>query len=185
MVSRKYTKDYRLENQLDGHGRLVTRPVYCGVRYAFISDAAVLRRLCVIMTLTTALYWIFFWLGLAQSCGALRRWYVSVPFFCGFLPAAFLSGSLYYLWRYSSAPPAEGFTREQKDRIYDRLSPCSLIMLIFAALAGVGEIFYILSGAKDYSGIPDIIIIVSIVIMAAASLTLFISRKYSKMQGIS
>ena len=44
MVSRKYTKDYRIENVTLPGGKVVSRPVYCGKYYGFSADPRKLPR---------------------------------------------------------------------------------------------------------------------------------------------
>jgi hypothetical protein len=185
VVSRKYTKDYRIENVTLPGGKVVSRPVYCGKYYGFSADPRKLRRACACMTVSVAAYWLFFWTGLFLNSGAMRRWYVSLPYFCGFLPAAFLTSSLFYLWKYSLHPPRFGLTREQKDRLYDRISQCSFLLILLGALAAAGDVAYYLLGAQGYRGIEDIMVSVSVVAMTISAATIFVVKKHTKMQIVS
>ncbi|HOA85042.1 MAG: hypothetical protein GX057_05890 [Clostridiales bacterium] len=184
MISKKYTNDYKIENVLLPDGRVVSRPVYCGKYYGFSADPHNVRRARLSMTLSAAVYWVFFWAGLCFRSGAMKQWYVSLPYFCGFLPAAFLTGSLYYLWLYTLKPPAPGLTREQKDRLYTRISQCSFTMLLFGALAAAGLVIYYLLGAEGYAGFGDILAVVSAFTMIISTAVVFSARKHTKTQVI-
>lgn len=185
MVSRKYTKDYRIENVLLPDGKVVTRPVYCGKYYAFSADPQILRHARICLTVSVAAYWLFFWTGLFLNSGGMRRWYVSLPYFCSFLPAAFLTGSLYYLWKYTLSPPALGLTREQKDRVYDRISQCSFLMILLASLSAVGITAYYLLGAEGYRGLEDVMAAVSVAGMIVSAIVTFIVKKHTKIHETS
>ncbi len=185
MVSKKYAKDYRLENTLGPGGRIVTVAVYCGEYYSFSADKRKLRRARAYIALSVIFYWVFFWLGLTYDTGSMRQLYVLIPYICGFLPAAYLTSSLYYLIKYSARPPKKGFTREQRDRVYSRIAGCSLFTLILGALGAAGLLFYFVFEYSTYGGGRDIITLVAIFGMTAASVALFRAKKHTKMQPMS
>lgn len=185
VVSKKYTKDYRIENVLLPNGRVVSRPVYCGKYYGFSATPRNVRRARLSMTISMTAYWVFFCAGLCFRSGAMKQWYVSLPYFCGFLPAAFLTSSLYYLWLYTQNPPAPGLTREQKDRLYNRISQCSFTMLLLGVLAAAGLLIYYLLGAAGYAGFGDVLAVISSITMIISTAVVFTVRKHTKMQVIS
>ncbi len=185
MVSKKYAKDYRLENTLGPDGRIITVAVYCGEYYSFTADKRKLRRARAYFALAAIFYWVFFWLGLTYDTGSMRQLYVSAPYFCGFLPAVYLSSAVYYLIKYSARPPVVGFTREQRDRVYSRIAGSSLLTLILGALGAVGLFFYFIFEYPTYGGTSDIITVIAISVMTATSAALFRAKKHTKMQPLS
>ena len=185
MVSKKYTKDYRLENTIGKDGKIVTVTVYCGEYYGFIADKDKLRRARAYIVLSCLFYWVFFWLGLAFDSGSMRQLYVSLPYFIGFLPAVYLSSSVYYLVKYTRRPLEKGFTREQHDRVYERMAQSSFVTLLLAAFAAVGVVFYFIFKFKTLGGLGDILTVLSILIMLTASALVFVTKKYAKMQALS
>ena len=183
MVSRKYANDYRLENTLGTNGKIVTVAVYNGMYFRFPADGHNLNRARVYITVSCAVYWLFFWLGLYFDSGAMRQLYFSIPYFCGFLPAAYLTSSVYYLLTYTRKTPDKGFTREQKDRIFERLAQSSISMLILSGLSAVGLIVYYALGAEGFKIMQDSAVILSVLVMLASTFIIFIAKKHTKMQS--
>lgn len=185
MVSRKYTNDYRLENTIGPNGKTVTVAVYRGVYFKFTADWCKLKRARVHITASCAVYWLFFWLALCLDSGAMRQLYFSLPYFCGFLPAAYLTASVFYLISYTKKSTDKGFTREQKDRIYDRIAQSSLAMLILAGLAAAGLVVYYVTGADGFKIMQDLAVILSVSVMFATALLVFTAKKHTIMQPVS
>lgn len=184
MVSRKYAKDYSLENTLGPDGKLITVTVYNGDYFRFSSERQCLRRAIKYIIVSCILYWIFFWFGLFFDSGAMRQIYISLPYFCGFLPAAYLTSSVYYLIRYSAKVPEKGFTRQERDRVFERMAEGSLLTLILAFISGIALIVYYLNRAPGFSGMRDISVIVSNIGIIIAAAVIFTTKKHTKMQVI-
>lgn len=185
LISRKYANDYRLENYVSDNGKIVTRAVYRGDYFRFCVGAGMLRRTRALMTLALMSYWGVFWLGLFIDTSAMRQWYVSFPYFIGFLPSAFMTGSLYYFWKYTLCPPECGFTREERDRLGEKLTVYSFTQLLAAALALAGLIVFFIAGAPGAKGLWEILLAGCQVIMTAASTILIMSKKHTIMQVAS
>jgi hypothetical protein len=185
VVNKKYSKDYRLENRLTQNGKLVTIAVYQGEYYVFSADRLKLLRSRNIIAALSIIYWISFSAGLVVDSGAMHRWYVSFPYFAGFLPAAFLVSSVYYLIRFSAKTPEKGFTREQRDKVYGRLSQCSLTMLILSCVAAAGIVVYYIPGAGGEKVLQDITVTISVLTMIFTSAAILKIKKHTKMQAAS
>lgn len=137
MVSRKYTKDYRIEPYLDRNGRLRDRSVYCGAYFTFDAPLPEVRRtmwllagLNLFITVTVAL-------PMAFACSYFRQFYLV-------LPQAFLFLPVYFTWagllRVYTAK--DKVTREHRDKIVHRIPVASLFTLILSAVLGIGTVIY-------------------------------------------
>jgi len=136
MVTRKYTADYRLENELDPKtGRLVTRAVYRGDWFGFSAAPEAVAGLKKRDTVCGVLAALCFAAGLALNAPATRTMYVLLPF-------ALLLFPLYYTLagcrRLVTAK--ERVTREHRDKICDRLPASSLFLMILSALSAAGSV---------------------------------------------
>jgi len=184
VLSKKYAKDYRLENEVGPSGRMVTRVVYCGAYYGFSADRDTLRRARTVILLSCLGYWVFFWLGLFLNAAAMRQLYVALPYFFGFLPAVYLTSSLWYLFQYTNRPPEHGLTREQRDKTYERLSTSSFLTLLLSGMAAVGMIFYFLFLYKNQGTSWDFVVTLSLIAMIVASFLVFSTKKSLTIQRL-
>lgn len=185
MVSRKYTKDYRLENTIGPNGKIITVTVYCGKYFAFSEDMSTLLQARKKMFVSLLCYWAFFWIGLVFNSGSMRQLYVALPYFFGFLPAIYLTSSVIYLNKYTRRPPEKGFTREQRDKLCDRMAQSSFAALILSVVSTVGMVIFFILKYKSIGGLKDIVVLVSIAVMATSTAIIFKNRHLIKMHILS
>jgi len=184
LVSKKYANDYRLENVVDANGKIKTITVYCGKYYAFESDKDKLKKIRLYILLSCIIYKVFFWGGLTFNSDAIRKIYIALPYFFGFLPLLYLISSVYYLYKYTRKPPEKGFTRELRDKICDRMTQSSFLCLLFAGIAAVGMIYYLISNYKKIDNTWDFAVLISVFAMIATSLVIFKMKKSIKMREL-
>lgn len=137
MVTRKYLKDYRLEDSLDERGRLRTRAVYVGGDYVFsMPQRAGKRQRWTILLLNVAC-WLLFFGALLPSSTASYTLYCVLPFVACVLTLLYESAAVGSLMT-----AKEPLKREQADRLSGRLPTTALLTLIFSgvALGGCGVI---------------------------------------------
>ncbi len=142
MVSRKYTKDYRLEPYLDRKGRLRDRAVYCGLYYTFCDDRREVRRSACQLAALNAIATFSTVLPLCFPCDYFRQFYLV-------LPQAFLLLPLYFLWAalYRVFTAEEKVTREHRDKIMNRIPVAGVFLLIFSVAVAVGSVVYAVIGS--------------------------------------
>ena len=138
MVSRKYTRDYRIEPCLDRNGHLRDRAVYCGTYYAFRADRDLVRRsmwvymaLAILVTATVILPMCF-------RCECMHRFYVIFPQIFLLLPVWFLWAGLRLFF------VEEKTTREEKDKIANRIPVASLFLLILSVISLGGAVAFLI-----------------------------------------
>ena len=182
MISKKYTSDYRLENVTDKDGKIKTVPVYCGTYYQLASERDKLKQVRLYSLIACGFYWVFFFFGLAFDSGSLRQIYVSLPYVFSCLPAAFYSFSVYNFSKSVTNPPEKGFTRKQRDAISEKIPQNAFISFLLSCGGMLGMVFYFIFRYKTYGGVQDVLILVSLSVMATASLFVFSLKRHFKMQ---
>lgn len=164
MVSRKYTKDYRLEPYLDRKGRLRDRAVYCGLYYTFCEDRGKVRKAAWQLTALNAIATLSVVLPMCFRCDYFRQFYLV-------LPQAFLFLPLYFLWAaiYRVFTAEEKVTQEHRDKIMNRLPTAGVFLLIFSGVSVVGTVVYavigILRGADWFAAACAVIRLVPAVLI--------------------
>ena len=165
MVSRKYLKDYRVEETIDAKGRVKSEAVYIGVDYILSPPVSVGdRRLIALLTL---LCWLAFFGALLLVTRTTRAMYVILPFTATALSMYLMSEAIVFLWR-----AGDVMTREKAEKISNRLPPCSIITAILALASFAGGIAStVISGGDAVSG--DYIYIAISLAMSLASAVSF------------
>ena len=144
MRGRRYTGDYGLENVLDAKGRMRTRSVYRGPLFVFTAPPEAVereKRLCPVLA---ALIFIVVFVPLCLRADSMHLWYVSVPIVLSLLPFWMLATACAAL--IGAKPPV---TREQKDKIHERVVLWSLVLTFLNLFALVGQIVHLSGGAAS------------------------------------
>lgn len=145
LASKKYVKDYRLEDRVNSKGKVRREAHYCGAYFTYQNPEAaarLARRLPIPVIGATACT-----VGtLLPACGYMRAWYTTIPM-------VVLLPSLYMLWaglcRMRAAEPP--FTRERRDRIADRIAGGGAMLLILSIIAALcGGAYLIFGGPQDW-----------------------------------
>ena len=170
MASRKYARDYTLQNELDNRGRLRTTAVYSGPQFRYTWETAErLPRERLIVTAGTVICLAAVLVPLSVNAPVLRRWYAVLPLTAA-LVACFLLGQL-SVRLFLEKPP---FTRRTADRLTSRLAPCSAAAAALAFISAVGQaIFLFRSGAAG----SDWVVLGGTVLLAATGAFLFTRRR--------
>ena len=142
MRGRRYTGDYGLENVLDGRGRQRTVSVYRGPRFVFTAPPEVIEREKRVCPVLTALIFVAVFVPLCLTAASMHLWYVSVPIVLSLVPFWMLATACVAL--IGAKPPV---TREQKDKIHERVVLWSLVLMFLSLFALVGEIAHLAGGS--------------------------------------
>lgn len=133
MVSRKYVKDYRLEDSLDARGRFRSKAVYIGGDYGFERpEQATARAKWTVFGLSFGSCLLFIGALLPNSLAA-RTMYCVLPLAASAVPLA-----IGMMGAYALVTAREPFRREQADKISQRLPIAALLTLIFSGVALLG-----------------------------------------------
>ncbi|MDO4572117.1 MAG: hypothetical protein Q4C13_02020 [Clostridia bacterium] len=127
MVTRKYVRDYRLEDELGPKGRLRTRAVYVGGDYVFQAPERATPRARAAAAALNLFGWICLLGALALRGRAAHIAWVIVPMAACVLPLAYESMAVWTLLRVR--PP---FRRDQADKLADRLPISALAALVLS-----------------------------------------------------
>lgn len=135
MVSRKYTKDYRVEYEPGKGGRLRTTTVYVGDYYSFDSSNEKLARAKTVFIVCPLLTLAAYIAAFAMKTTAGHTLYASMPLAVSLFPLAFLLMGVFNLCILK--PP---FTREQSEKTSNRIIGSSLLLLVFTTVALAGDV---------------------------------------------
>ena len=141
MISRKYSGDYRLVDNVTERGGIRTEAEYVGGDYFFCSGRETAARLGARLTALSLALCACYVAALLPRSGASRVMYAVLPFAFSALPLGFLTGSSLALLR-----AREPLRRETADKISHRLPACALWALILSAAGRLGEGAAALSG---------------------------------------
>ena len=178
MVSRRYVGDYRLENDRDKNGKLVTKPVYKGKYYVFEKNAEEVQRATrmLVVCALTAIIALAIGLTFVGNKGFSSQFYTVLPQAICVLPLAYFCVAVYYLL--TTKLPA---TRERKEKMSDRVSKCSFIMLLMAGwnLSGILLAFILKLSRVEKRPVltGDVVYIASSLLFFGAVLAAFMTRK--------
>lgn len=185
MITNKYARDYRLENQIDAKGRTVTKAVYVGKYYTFEKTEAEVRagRTVLLIAGIAAVCMIALGLAVYNNRGFASQYYTLVPFLLCVFPLLYLGMALYSILTFK-----EKCTREQRDHIADRVAKCGFTGMLFSGIAVIG---ILVSAILRISGVEerpvtanDIVFISAAVLLFAAFLVVFSRRKTVSMKEI-
>ena len=177
MVSKKYTKDYRVEARLTKRGVVCDEAIYCGDYFTFSRPREDVRRSMWYLSAAE--------LGIALSilapmcfpCAYCRQMYVVLPLVLCLIPVFFLAAALY---RVRSA--GEKVIREHRDKIANRFPACALLQLIGTGLVLIGSVVFVILGEPD---VIDWIFSALSVLRVAASVLIFLRRRDFAMEPVS
>ena len=174
LVSRKYASDYRLENVEGKNGKIVTKPVYRGDLFGFSKSKEEVKRLKVILIVTTIIEWCFYFSSVLINTRAGRTMYVSLPFLAVAFP---LLGQSDAVWTFASTKGDA--TRMVKDKITEKLISWIFMVLFFSFCSIIGHIvFWIRNGET----VIDAVFLVLTVLLVFLSWNLFKKRKDLEMK---
>ena len=170
MISRKYLKDYRIDEQIDRSGHVKSQAVYIGVAYTFSPPIPVnVKRLILCFS---ALSGVSFFGALVPVTNVARISYVMLPFIISVIPVYMMVRASIALLRANDA-----MERIEAEKITNRLPACPLIAAILAGAAFLGFIISAaLSGKRFVTG--DVIFGALMLVLSFASAVVFAkSRK--------
>lgn len=168
MVSRKYVNDYRLENVQTENGRIVTKPVYRGDLFDFEKSVEEVVKLKRLILRTTVIEWLVLILALLINSDKGRVMYVSLPLIAVAFPLLGQSRIITLFFK-----GGEGYKREEKDRISERLVTYFFITLFFSLCSALGHVVaWVMNGEST----EDAVLLSLTVALVASSFSLFRKR---------
>lgn len=175
MVSRKYTKDYRVEYELDSSGKPRPKTVYTGAWYVPVSPADELRAGAKRALLLTAGGWAACLLPLFPPSLAGHTAYVIFPHAMLPLPLYYMSAAAYAMLRC----PAR-LNRREADGISHRFPSAALWLLILSCAALLGFTVRAVTGAELLRFPGDALFAVCEAALAGISICLFRMRPLAR-----
>ena len=176
MVSRKYTKDYRVEARLTKRGAVRDEAIYCGEYFSFSRPREDVRRSLRSIFAAELGIALSVALPMCFSCAYCRQIYIVLPLVVSLIPIYFLFTALY---RVRTA--GEKVIREHRDKIASRFPAAALFQLIAAGLVLVGSIVFIILAPLQTI---DWIFSALSVLRAAASVLIFLHRRDFAMETV-
>ena len=170
----KYAEDYHLDNITDRRGRLRTVSVYHGPYFRFLADAGTVERAKRLFPALSLLCLCAALAPLLMDARMTHSWYVLLPLALGLLPVAYL---LMGAWRLLRA--GELVTREHKDKLYDRFTGWSTVLLMLSALSLLGQAVYYLREPFEAANLP---VTLCTLVLIASGAVLFTRRKALMME---
>ncbi len=168
MVSRKYVGDYRLENVGTKNGKTVTKAVYRGDLFDFEKSENDVVKLKKTVLRTTVIEWLVFVLALLINSSKGRVMYVSLPLIAVAFPLLGQSRIIGLFFK-----KREGYKREEKDMISERLVSYTFMVLFFSLCSAIGHVInWIMYGESN----EDAILLSLTVALVASSYSLFRKR---------
>lgn len=170
MISRKYSKDYKLTHTVQENGKIKTDVKYVGTEY-IITDEENFKKNRKIFLMLAALCWIFFIFAIVPQSTSSRTFYIIVPFVSCAIPLFFLTGSIIDLFQIKSP-----ITRMQADKINRTLPAQAFAFMLLSGAAFFGfAISCIINFKKMIAG--DLIYGISSFCVLALSAVIFSLRK--------
>ncbi len=131
MVTRKYTKDYRIETTVDLRGRLREKVVYCGAYYRLSEPQSTVRKHFKKLLLLTVLIILTVVLPMAIYNSYLNRFYVFLPHGFAVIPVYLCLAAM----RRICMAKEKQITREHKDKIVLRLERAGMFLMVVSVLS--------------------------------------------------
>lgn len=168
MATKKYVKDYRLENTTGKNGRTVTKPVYAGAYYVYEKTPEEVRHARLMVTIFGAAAVLSLIAGLAVygRDGFTSQYYTLFPFALCAFPLLYLGFAVYAFY-----VNKDKITREKKEKMIDRLEKSGLIASIFSAMNLIG---LLIAAILKIAGVETRPMLVNDIIFIAVSSLLFI-----------
>lgn len=140
MQSRRYLKDYTLQETLGPDGRVRTEGVYNGPVFR-LEEGEALRKARVKLLLLAAVSLAAVLTPLVITVPIIRVWYVMIPLVLALAPAVRLAVCAVRLQRKTR------FTRKERDATAGALAPWSVAQAALAFLSLAGQVIHALRGA--------------------------------------
>jgi hypothetical protein len=173
MVSRKYIKDYKLEDSLDARGRIRSKAVYIGGDYGFERpDQATAKAKWTVLGLNL-IAWLLFIGALLPNSLAARTMYCVLP-----LAAAAFPLGLGTMGVFALMTAQEPMRREQADKISQGLPIASLLSLIFSGAALLGFCAMAIFSPGQMLAGDAVFAALSAGLTAVSALSLWLSRRF-------
>lgn len=141
MISKKYTKDYRVEARLTKHGRVRDEAVYCGEHFRFARPIEDVRRSFRYLAAAELVMALLTILPMCFPCNYCKQMYVVLPLVLSLIPVYLLLTALY---RVRAA--GETVIREHRDKIANRFPAGALVQLIMAGLVFAAGVVFVFVG---------------------------------------
>ena len=142
MSYKKYLKDYRIDAQLDGKGRLKPEAVYIGGQYTLLPHLCARdKRLILAASILSCPALVGALIPITKASQVI---YIIIPFAFSALPLFLLTWAAILLMRED-----EGMTRKKAETISGRLPSNSLFMTILTSTAFIGLIFHSLLNSDE------------------------------------
>lgn len=176
MISKKYTKDYRVEARLTKHGKVRDEAIYCGEHFRFarpIEDVRRSFRYLAAAELGVALLTL---LPMCFPCDYCKQMYIVLPLVLSLIPIYLLFTALN---RVRTA--GETVIREHRDKIANRFPAGALIQLIMAGLVLAAGVVFVFVGEPRTI---DWIFSALAVLRAALAVVIFLRRRDFAMEPV-
>ena len=169
MSSRKYAKDYRLENKSQKNGKVVTIPVYRGELFGFEKKREDVERAKKIFISFTFAEWVIYIVALLLNTDKDRVMYVSLPLIAVAFPLLGQTSIVLMLIKAKNE-----YIRSEKDKITERLTSWVFVSFFFSLCSLLGHfVSWIMSGES----IIDAVLLFLTLLLVALSYSLFAKRK--------
>ncbi len=169
MSSRKYTKDYRLENKSQKNGKVVTIPVYRGELFGFEKKKEDVERVKRVFLIFTIAEWVIYFVALLLNTDKGRVMYVSLPLIAVAFPLLGQTSIVLMLKKTKSE-----YIRSEKDKITEKLISWVFVSFFFSLCSLLG---HVVSWIMRGESILDAILLVLTLLLVALSYSLFAKRK--------
>ncbi len=146
-MARKYIKDYRLTERMDGSGRIRTNYEYIGAYYRYAAGAEAVRREKRRLIAACVIGWAAFAGGLLPTSEASRAVYAVLPYLFAALPLGLLTGAVL-----TAMPKSEPLRHQQADILTVRYPPAALWTAILAGAAILGALVRLLVSDRADGG---------------------------------
>ena len=181
---KKYYKDYTPDSKVLKNGKVKRDVVYHGDYYCYGDSLESFKWLTKTLVGQTLLFSILFIaLGFLNSPGS-RSFTVLIPYFCSFLPAAYMWTALagmYMLLRNSAAGKKKDTIEKMEfaryHRSYCRIKKCAAEMMITMLIAAIGSLILIIMHFNMEGLMREIAFFIGALVMSADAYTIMIAIK--------
>ncbi len=181
---KKYYKDYTPDSKVLKNGKVKRDVVYHGDYYCYGDSLESFKWLTKTLVGQTLLFSILFIaLGFLNSPGS-RSFTVLIPYFCSFLPAAYMWTALtgmYMLLRNSAAGKKKDTIEKMEfaryHRSYCRIKKCAAGMMITMLIAAIGSLILIIMHFNMEGLMREIAFFIGALVMSADAYTIMIVIK--------
>lgn len=169
MARKKFIRDYRLVETIDGRGRIRSDYEYIGSDYFYVQGAETVRREKKAVLAAVTAGWLAFAGALIPDSSGMHALYVALPFLFAAIPLGLLTDTLL-----SAAPRTEPLRHQQADMLENRYPPASLWTAILPAASLLGQLVRLLLGGGMNGG--DGVFILCAAVLTACGIFAFSRR---------